>query len=219
MATDTIVVRTHIGRDLLQSAALFKTAKLVLWEYVSNGLQYKEPGISSVVNVTLDSRRKQIVVDDNGRGMDRDGLQNFFVMHGENVDRKAGRPGRGRFGTGKAAAFGIADDLRVSSIRDGMRNTVELSRKGIEAAGGDEIPVQTIERNVNTNEPNGTIVTLSNIRIKILDQRGVISFIERHLAHWPQKPLVVVNNHPCEFTEPPISRTLGFRPSGPQRDI
>lgn len=204
---------------MLQSAALFKTAKLVIWEYVSNGLQYKEQGISPVVNVTLDSRRKQIVIDDNGRGMDREGLQNFFVMHGENVDRKAGQPGRGRFGTGKAAAFGIADNLRVSSIRDGVLNTVELSRKGIEAAGGDEIPVQTLERNLSTNEPNGTIVTISNIRIKNLDQRGVISFIERHLAHWPEKPLVVVNNHPCEFTEPPVSRTLRFKPSGPQRDI
>ena len=145
---ETITVRTHVARDLLQSAALFKTDKLVVWEYVSNGLQYRDHGVSPVVNVTLDSRKKQIVIDDNGAGMDREGLQNFFVMHGENLDRKAGRTGRGRFGTGKSAALGIADKLTVSSIRDGKRNTVELSRKDIEAAGENAIPVKTTERDV-----------------------------------------------------------------------
>lgn len=53
----------------------------------------------------LDARQKRITIEDNGRGMDWAGLGNFFVMHGENVDREAGRPGRGRFGTGKSAAF------------------------------------------------------------------------------------------------------------------
>ena len=69
MTADTILVRTHVARDLLQSAALFKTDKLAVWEYVSNGLQYREPGIPSVVNVTLDARKKQIIIDDNGAGM------------------------------------------------------------------------------------------------------------------------------------------------------
>ncbi len=36
-------VRSHVGRDLLQSAALFKHEHSVVWEYVSNGLEYKDP--------------------------------------------------------------------------------------------------------------------------------------------------------------------------------
>ena len=38
MGTGTIAVTTHVGRDLLQSAALFKHEHSVVWEYVSNGL-------------------------------------------------------------------------------------------------------------------------------------------------------------------------------------
>ncbi len=108
-----LYVTSHVARDLLQNAALFRTDKLVVWEYVSNGLEYVDKGTNPVVKVTLDSGKKRIIIADNGRGMDWRDLQNFFVMHGENIDRKHGKPGRGRFGTGKSAAFGIADILRV----------------------------------------------------------------------------------------------------------
>ena len=72
---------------------MFKTDKLVVWEYVANGLQYVGPSTNPVVKVTLDTKRKRIAVQDNGRGMDWVGLHNFFVMHGENIDRKEGRVG------------------------------------------------------------------------------------------------------------------------------
>lgn len=124
-----IVVKSHVARDLLQNAGLFKTDKLVVWEYVSNGLQYVDPGTNPEVRVKLKANPLRIVISDNGRGMDKDGLRNFFVMHGENVDRKEGKPGRGRFGTGKSAAFGIADTLRVSTIRDRRMWVVELNRR------------------------------------------------------------------------------------------
>ena len=89
--------------------------------------------------------------------MDWRGLQNFFVMHGENVDRKKGRPGRGRFGTGKSAAFGIGDVLRIDTTRNGKRSRVELRREAVEGRSSeDPIPVHMIEREVPTSAPNGT---------------------------------------------------------------
>jgi DNA gyrase/topoisomerase IV subunit B len=69
-ATLKLVVKSHVARDLLQSAGLFKTDKLVVWEYVSNGLQYVGAGTNPVVKVSLDSRKKRITIQDNGRGMD-----------------------------------------------------------------------------------------------------------------------------------------------------
>src|SRR5262245_26927996 len=104
----SLVVRSHVGRDLLQSAAVFRNERAVIWEYVSNGLQYVEPGTPPEVRVRIDDRKKRISIADNGRGMMWSDLENFFIMHGENLDRKAGRMGRGMFGTGKSAAFGIA---------------------------------------------------------------------------------------------------------------
>lgn len=211
----TLEVRSHVSRDLLQSAAMFKNERLVVWEYVSNGLDYVDPGTSPVVRVRLDARKQRITVEDNGRGMDWTGLQNFFVMHGENLDRKAGRPGRGRFGTGKSAAFGIAECLRITTVRKGRRSSVELTRSDLEEMdSGDPVPVRTLEQEVKSDASNGTTIEIEGIHLRNLDQAGVIGYVERHLAHWPKNVTVFVNNHECEFTEPPIDRTLTFRPEG-----
>src|SRR5579863_185082 len=214
-SASALLVRSHVARDLLQNAALFKTDKLVVWEYVSNGLQYVDPGTNPVVNVTLDSRKKLITICDNGRGMDWQGLQNFFVMHGENLDRREGRPGRGRFGTGKSAAFGIAEGLLVNSVRNGRRQCVELTRQSVESMrDGVEIPVRVIERDEPCTSPNGTKIEIRGVHLKSLDQAGIINYVERHLAHWPKNCTVIVNNHECEYSAPPVSFEREFRPEG-----
>lgn len=211
----TLEVTSHVGRDLLQSAEVFKTEKHVVWEYVSNGLQYIEPGTQPEVRVTIGSgKRKRIVITDNGRGMRLADLRNFFVMHGENVDRKAGRAGRGRFGTGKSAAFGIADCLTVTTVRDGKRTKVELRRSQIEKMSqGDPVPVKVLEAEVPTDETNGTTVEITEIAKKTLDQKGVIGYIERHILHWPNAT-VWVNHHQCEFEAPAVNEERRFSTEG-----
>src|SRR6266536_2620661 len=142
-------VTSHVGRDLLQSAALFKHEHSVVWEYVSNGLEYVDPGVSPIVKVAVDSKSHRITIRDNGRGMSFSDLHRYFQMHAENIDRKRGKPGRGLFGTGKSAAFGIANLLRVTTARGGKRSCVELIRSAIEAPGGDDsVPVGIIARDV-----------------------------------------------------------------------
>jgi histidine kinase/DNA gyrase B/HSP90-like ATPase len=215
-ATTDLYVKSHVARDLLQSAGLFKTDKLVVWEYVSNGLQYVSAGTNPSVRVSLDSKKNRIIVRDNGRGMDWLGLQNFFLMHGENIDRKEGRAGRGMFGTGKSAAFGIADTLRIKTVRNGRKSTVELTRQGIETMSSeDPIPVNILEKESSTAEPNGTTIEIEGIHLKSLDQAGIIHYIERHLARWPKNATVYVNNHECEFSEPPVSDEFRFSAEGP----
>lgn len=211
--TAPMEVRSHVARDLLQNAALFKTDKLVVWEYVSNGLQYVDPGTIPIVEVKLDSKAKKISILDNGRGMDWAGLRNFFVMHGENLDRKLGQAGRGRFGTGKAAAFGIGDVLRVTTVKDRKRSKVELQRSDMEAnRSGEPIPVRTSERDIPCSKPNGTLIEVEEIHLRALDQAGIIRYIERHLAHWRGNASVFVNQHECEYTEPPIAFSRTFEP-------
>jgi|ERR1051325_6480001 hypothetical protein len=210
---EQIFVRSHVARDLLQNAGLFKTDKLVVWEYVSNGLQYIDVGTNPVVKVKLDSKNKRISISDNGRGMDWAGLHNFFVMHGENVDRKEGRPGRGRFGTGKSAAFGIADLLRITTVHNKKRSRLELKRADIETMKSeDPIPVRVIEKEINTAQANGTLIEIEGIHLKSLDQSGVIHYVQRHLARWAKNVSVFVNNHECEFEEPPVASETRYRP-------
>lgn len=219
--SEGLTVRSHVKRDLLQSAAVFKHEPPVVWEYVSNELQYCDPGTSPEVKVRLDSTNKRITIRGNGRGMDWNALENeFFVMHGENLDRKAGKPGRGMFGTGKSAAFGIGDVLRLTTIRDGKRSKVELRRSDIEAMeSGDPVPVRELEREESTTEPNGTLVEIEGIHLRSLDQAGVVRYVERHLARWRKDVLVVINNHQCEVSEPPTERVEIFQPAAAVRTV
>src|SRR5437016_2266955 len=104
-------VTSHVGRDLLQAAASFKTDYAVVWEYVANSVQYVDDGVVPKVQVSVRTRVKEIAISDNGRGMTADDLKRYFTMHAENIDRLRGRTGRGKFGTGKSASFGIATSL------------------------------------------------------------------------------------------------------------
>lgn len=69
MSTATLKVTSHVGRDLLQSAQLFRHEHSVVWEYVSNGLQYKDPTTKPTAIVKVDVKAKTISIRDNGRGM------------------------------------------------------------------------------------------------------------------------------------------------------
>ena len=203
-ATSTLNVKSHIGRDLLQSAALFKHEWQVAWEYVSNGLQYVDPGVSPIVTVNIDQSQKRMTIKDNGRGMDLSDLENYFTMHGENIDTKAGRPGRGMFGTGKSAAFGIANLLRVTTVKEGKRSKVELHRKEMDRPeASDVVPIKILENEVEVDEGNGTVVEISGINLKNIDTNAVIRELEKHIAFW-KGVKVYVGTHECQYIEPSV---------------
>jgi len=209
-------VTSHVGRDLLQSAALFKHEHMVVWEYVSNGLEYVDPDVLPVVDVTVDAKVKRIVVRDNGRGMTREDLNRYFQMHGENVDRKKGKIGRGMFGTGKSAAFGIGDSLALTTVRNGRRSKVRLERSDVKAQeDGGSIPVKLLESDVPTREPNGTVVEIDGIHLKKMDVGSIKRYVERHIAHSPNVT-VIINRQECEVEEPSYSQTRRFSARGTQ---
>jgi hypothetical protein len=212
-----LVVQSDVGRDLLQSAEHFKTDRVVVWEYVVNSLQYTNPGLPPEVMVSIDEKKKTIKIADNGRGMNMDDLQHFFTMHGKNRERAAGRIGRGMFGTGKSAAFGIASTLTVSSVRDGKKTRVRLTREQVESVPqGENIKPDVLEDEVPTGESNGTVVEISRIQLRRIEREGIVRHIERHLAHYPRDVEIFVDRHECEFKEPEIAEEHEF---SPPRDI
>lgn len=215
---EPLVVRTHVGRDLLQTAQLFRTQEAAVWEYVANSLEYVDPGTRPLITVELDSRNKVVTISDNGRGMDHAGLQQFFTMHGENQDRKLGKGGRGKFGTGKSAAFGIAHRLRVSTIKDGRLNIVELRYDDIKASDGADIPITWIARDQSTDGENGTVIAIGDVLLPRLQPEPVIRNVERHLPFWRAlDPMVYVGPHLCEPWQPSVAETLTFTPDETQR--
>lgn len=213
-----LAVTSHVGRDVLAQAAQFKTEASVVWEYVVNSLQYVDLGVQPKVEV--DVKRGSITISDNGAGIADDRLQHFFTMHGENLERRAGRIGRGKWGTGKSAAFGIANILHVDSVRGGLRNVVELSRAAIEASHGGAIPLDWQIRNQTVDSPNGTVVTISDLLLPRVDKAAIIEYIERNLSAFRgTNPTVAVNSHVCEHHVPPIRKTYQFTPNEKQAGV
>ena len=135
MTQSDIIVTSHVARDFLQNAAYFNTLPKVIWEYVSNSLDNAKDDIPVTVSIDLlPSKPKTLQIADNGVGMSRKDLVRFFQMHGMNVQRKKGKRVRGRFGTGKSAAFGVANTLIIDTVQNGIRNVVKLTREAIESA-------------------------------------------------------------------------------------
>jgi hypothetical protein len=213
-----LLVTSHVGRDVLAQAAQFKTEASAVWEYVVNSLQYVDPGVQPVVEVNV--RRGSITISDNGAGMDEDRLRHFFTMHGENLERRAGQIGRGKWGTGKSAAFGIANSLHVETVRGGLRNVVELNRAAIEGSGGEAIPLDWRVRNQPVDASNGTVITISDVLLSRIDKAVIIEYIERNLSAFRgTNPTVAVNSHLCEHHSPPIQKTYTFSPNAKQAAV
>jgi len=146
----SLQVTSHVARDLLQNAAYFNAIPKAIAEYVTNAIDSAGPGLQ--IHCEVNIKDDGISISDNGSGMTYEELSNFFQMHGENIQRKRRRSVRGKFGTGKSAAFGIANSLRIETVKDRLLNVVELHRMDVEAAqDGRAIPV----REIAVNKPTG----------------------------------------------------------------
>lgn len=197
-----IKVTTHVARDFLQNSDYFSTMPKVVWEYVSNALDNPREGEPVEVKVVMTPDR--LAIADNASGMDEGALARFFQMHGYNVQRQRGRVVRGRFGTGKCAAFGIAKTLRIETVKNGLYNAVELTRERIEAAkDGSPFAVDELAVNAPTDAGDGTTVIIGRLlNPRRLDVEETRRYVERHLGRHLQGHRVFINGHLCEFLEP-----------------
>ena len=157
---------THAGRSLLQEAARFSNEGKAVGEYVKNSWQYTDHDPTVEIFVNHDDKSIRIV--DNSNGMDIDDInKRFLVLHQENVERAKGKIGRGEFGTGKIAALGIGEILRVRTVRNKKINEFEINRSDCDAAVSEkEVKVHWIKSNQNTSEKNGTIIDILKFRQK-----------------------------------------------------
>lgn len=204
-----ISVKSHVSRDFLQNAAYFNTLPKVVWEYVSNSLDNGREGIQTSVVVEIRKEENSLLIADNGTGMSRDDLERFFTMHGENVQRNRGKRVRGRFGTGKSAAFGIAKSLTIDTRKSGKRNVVFLHLDDIKkATSGGSFEVNELTIDEITAQEDGTVIEIKEFMTSRLDIDATISYIEKHLARYRLWANVSINGHICKFKEPPALQTI-----------
>lgn len=211
-------VTSHVARDLLQNAAYFNSLPKAVAEYVSNAIDNALPGKAVHCAVTLAGDEIRIV--DDASGMSYAELFGFFQMHGENAQRRRGRAVRGKFGTGKSAAFGIADVLQIATVRGGRRNVVELHRADVEAArDGRPISVREVAVDVATRAAAGTTIIIRNMRVKHVDPDGVRSYLERLLGRHLRLHEVLVNGTACRYREPNSTKTFRFKAQGDTAEL
>lgn len=185
-AGEPLEVVTHVGRDVLANAAHFATVPKAIYEYVSNSIDATPPGRACTVRVDIAASgpQRRITIADDASGMSRELLRSFFTMHGENVQRRAGRKVRGRFGTGKIAAFGRADRLRVDTVQRGSRNVVELAKSDLEnARPGRPIRVREVVIDEPTEAADGTLVSIEGLhRGTRVDRAEIVRYLQRQLG-------------------------------------
>jgi len=202
MSINNISFGTNTARAIFGASGLFKNPHTVVWEYVTNEIQYRAKGTKPKVFVILE--KDKIIIKGNGTGMDIEGLKNFFTLHGENLERKKGNPGRGKHGTGKAAAFSIANSFLISTIKDKKLYEIKLIKKELKKfeSGGKDIPLNDyfIKKGVKINEPNGTKIEISELNQKV-HRKEIIEYIEKQISYFKGAD-VWVDNHLCQYREP-----------------
>lgn len=115
------------------------------------------------VKVTVADDR--MVVEDNGEGMDRDGLVQYFIIGStfkrtHAISPKFKRVRIGEFGIGKFAVLALCDRFELFTGKDGAAHTVVFDRLDFEQKSSWEVPVLEHESHLG----HGTTVTLIGLR-------------------------------------------------------
>ncbi len=175
---ETLEFFIHVlGRTLEHlGVQTYKRRDLAILELVANSWD----AIATEVRITLPEEAEYephssvIRIEDNGRGMDDDIIQNEYLVVGRNRRQGGeieveGRRLLGRKGIGKLAGFGIAKTINILTWREGKEIEFHWDADSVkkEDSVAEEVPILGISREAqNEEEPTGTIVTLSNLKHK-----------------------------------------------------
>ena len=207
----------NASKTLLQTAQQFSDVPSAVWEYVVNSLGYR--GNPDNCNITVNFDEKKIIISDNSDGMNEEILKSFFTVSGENLARQGKQKAwnkRGLYGTGKLAAFGIANKLTVETVQNGIKNKYSLTREQIENNPSDaaSIPLEKIVVNQKVKEPNGTKIYIEDLNIKV-KQHELSRKIEREIKSYKEmKPHILINDYKCEIKELDIDKSFVFEVEG-----
>ncbi len=125
----------------LLSRSLYNDFPRAIREAVSNSYD----GDATVVTITVDLKKKEVTVEDNGNGMSLEQFDKYLEIAGEKliggVSEKFRRKRIGRFGVGFLSCFPFCERLEISSKREGsdIGFTATIpTRRFVEGAGEEE---------------------------------------------------------------------------------
>jgi hypothetical protein len=171
MQTTTAILEMKFDLNTIDhlGVKLYSSFPPVIAELVSNAYDAD----ATIVNILIDYDKKEVIITDDGNGMSFDELNNNFLVIGRNrriedqndLSPYFNRPVTGKKGLGKLAVFGIAEEIEVSSVKDGVKNTFIMNYNDIknrELNNGNYQP-RIVEMNSKVDKPSGTSFTIRNI--------------------------------------------------------
>ncbi len=210
---DGFEMESDVARDVLGTAGSFGSLPKVVAEYVTNSIDARVNG--TPVTVTISKGRyggkTRLTISDDACGMNDEDLRRFFFMHAENAARRDGRKVRGRFGTGKAAAFGIGTSLQIETRKDGRQWRVRLDKDELGAAVEEnrKPKPEVLADGDATSKPNGTDVYIDGITRQV-DERRIASELRKRLGRQLDFHPVVLFNTRIITEEPRSVREWTF---------
>ena len=157
---------------------LYSTLPPVLAELVSNAYDAESPAVEVVLPPDSITPASEVIVRDFGHGMNADELEDEFLPIGRNrrgpdssnaKSKHGTRVVTGRKGLGKLSSFGIAKEMEIRSIQNGMAWALVLDYDAMDKwarthQGKPYEPRIVADRTGVTTEANGVEVILRGLR-------------------------------------------------------
>jgi hypothetical protein len=150
--------------------SLYSQLPSVLSELISNSW---DADANNVRIEFIDSgEEKSIIFQDDGEGMSFDELNKKYLLIGRNRRHDGegvtprGRRVIGKKGLGKLSIFGICNEIRVRTVKDGLLNEFSMNLSAIKETKDTAYFPEVIKFNDPTDEPSGTYLSLNQVRRK-----------------------------------------------------
>jgi hypothetical protein len=175
--------KAHI-MDVLSKALYSEPVYAVIREYSTNARDaHIEAGNDAPIEVTLPNLMKPIFkVRDYGVGLSVDDIHNIYSQYGTSTKRDSDEY-NGYLGLGCKSAFSYTDQFTVTSVKDGVRIMVMVTR---DADGTGEMT--TVDTRT-TDEPNGT-----EVMVPVKQHEPFLRWADHLFRFWPEGTVVYVDS-------------------------
>lgn len=153
----------HLG------AQMYYTLPPVIAEVIANSYDADADNVTLYLN---DESEKEIIIEDDGNGMNFEELNSKFLKIGRNcrVDgEKSLKKERfliGKKGLGKLSFFGIANEIIVDTVKDSKENCFSMDIEDIKREKSIFYKPKILKKKVETKASHGTRVILKNLKRK-----------------------------------------------------
>lgn len=200
-----MVILTDIYSDSLTA---------VVREYSCNAIDaHREAGTDLPIEVFLPSRfTPALRIRDYGVGMDADTIEEVYAQYGRSTKRESNDQ-IGGFGIGCKSALSYTDQFTVTSVKDGYKVIVLVSR---DEDNNGQMEIMNMPPNLTeeeaaawkgeeTQEGNGTEVSVA---VRAADVHRIRLIVDKFFAYWERGTVLVDGITPKHFTERPHVRKV-----------